>query len=144
MILNLQVLAELCKSEEGQTNPHFKLFHLSLLRLFSADRKLLDTKGSFIIRFTFKKNCNISTRLVSQLVLSFSRQLCVLMNSEDIYCCLAELLKDEPKLKFARLMVETLNTILLTSSELFSLRSRLKELNAKVLTRSALKLHVRP
>jgi vacuole morphology and inheritance protein 14 len=42
------------------------------------------------------------------------------------------LLQEEKNLKFARLMVETLNTILLTSSELFTLRNRLKELNARV------------
>ena len=34
----------------GNTNPHFRLFILSLLKLFRADRNLLDTKGSFIIR----------------------------------------------------------------------------------------------
>jgi vacuole morphology and inheritance protein 14 len=54
------------------------------------------------------------------------------MNCEDVYCCLSEILLQESNLKFARLMVETLNTILLTSSELFTLRNRLKELNARV------------
>ena len=34
----------------GNTNPHFSSFILSLLKLFRADRNLLDTKGSFIIR----------------------------------------------------------------------------------------------
>ena len=34
----------------GNTNPHFRSFILSLLKLFRADRNLLDTKGSFIIR----------------------------------------------------------------------------------------------
>jgi vacuole morphology and inheritance protein 14 len=50
VILNLQVLASLCSSEGEPQNRHFRLFLLSLLRLFSADRNLLDTKGSFIIR----------------------------------------------------------------------------------------------
>merc|ERR1712126_541320 len=79
---------------------------LSLLKLFSADRNLLETKGSFIIR-----------------------QLCVLLSSEDIYRSMSELLVLEENLKFARIMVETLSTILLTSSELFELRNKLKELN---------------
>ena len=78
---------------------------LSLLKLFSADKNLLESKGSFIIR-----------------------QLCVLLSSEDIYRSMSELLVMEENLKFARVMVETLSTILLTSSELFDLRSKLKEL----------------
>lgn len=78
---------------------------------------------------------SISTRLkISEIVLSFLRQLCVLMNCEDVFCCLSDILLQETNLKFARLMVETLNTILLTSSELFALRNRLKELNARVFT----------
>ena len=54
------------------------------------------------------------------------RQLCVLLSSEDIYRSISELLVLEDNLKFARLMVETLSTILLTSSELFELRTKLK------------------
>ena len=58
-----------------------------------------------------------------------------MMNCEDIFCCLSDILREEEtNLKFARLMVETLNTILLTSSELYSLRNPLKELNARVRT----------
>ena len=38
------------RSAFGNTNPHFSSFILSLLKLFRADRNLLDTKGSFIIR----------------------------------------------------------------------------------------------
>ena len=38
------------RSTFGNTNPHFSSFILSLLKLFRADRNLLDTKGSFIIR----------------------------------------------------------------------------------------------
>lgn len=58
--------------------------------------------------------------------------MCVLLNSEDIYRTLAEILKAEENLKFATIMVENLNTILLTSSELFELRSKLKELKTEV------------
>ena len=80
---------------------------LSLLKLFSADKHLLESKGSFIIR-----------------------QLCVLLSSEDIYRSMSELLVMEANLRFARVMVETLSTILLTSSELFELRSKLKDLTS--------------
>ena len=41
---------QLRSSAFGNTNPHFSSFILSLLKLFRADRNLLDTKGSFIIR----------------------------------------------------------------------------------------------
>ena len=64
-------------------------------------------------------------------VLSY-RQLCVLLSAEDIYRSFAELLLQESNLKFASLMVETLNTILLTTSELFELRSRLRNLSSSV------------
>jgi len=127
VILNLQVLAEICSPDKNDEdsggtsrptskastpsggmnrNPHFKQFLLNLLKLFGANRSLLETKGSFIIR-----------------------QLCVLLSAEDIYRSLAELLRSEANLKFARLMVETLNTILLTTSELFELRNRLRSLS---------------
>ena len=56
----------------------------------------------------------------------------MLLSAEDIYQSLAELLLQESNLKFARLMVETLNTILLTTSELFELRSRLRNLGSQV------------
>jgi len=56
----------------------------------------------------------------------------VLLNSEDIYRTLSEILLHEEDLRFASVMVETLNTILLTSSELFELRTKLKDLKTEV------------
>ena len=70
VILNLQVLAEICSPDNTRSekddvkttvvattpgggknrNPHFKQFLLNLLKLFGANRNLLETKGSFIIR----------------------------------------------------------------------------------------------
>ena len=112
VLLDLEVLAEISSSKTGRegsnlTSPHFKQFMQSLLKQFCADRNLLETKGSFIIR-----------------------QLCVLLSSEDIYRSFSELLVMEENLKFARIMVETLSTILLTASELFELRTKLKELTS--------------
>lgn len=60
------------------------------------------------------------------------RQLCVLLNAEDIYTTLSEILLKEKNLKFAATMVETLNMILLTSAELFELRNQLKEFDTEV------------
>lgn len=61
-----------------------------------------------------------------------SRQLCVLLKAEDIYKTLAQILLKESNLKFASLMVEHLNMILLTSSELYELRNNMKELKNDV------------
>ncbi|XP_066591996.1 protein VAC14 homolog [Prorops nasuta] len=89
-------------------NKYFTKFIVNLLRLFSTDRHLLEDKGAFIIR-----------------------ELCVLLSAEDIYKTTSNILLDEQNLSFACTMVQTLNIILLTSSELFDLRNKLKELNSK-------------
>ena len=60
------------------------------------------------------------------------RQLCVLLSAEDIYRTFAEILIEEKNCRFASVMVETLSTLLLTSSELFPLRRKLKDLGTKV------------
>lgn len=100
VILDLRVLALICKPGG---NRHFKPFMNSLYRLFSADRSLLQTKGSYIIR-----------------------QLSVYLSPEDIYRSMAELIQNEKDLKFARLYVEYLNTIMFTAKELHSLRESIK------------------
>ena len=68
----------------------------------------------------------------------------MLLSAEDIYRSLAELLLQESNLKFARLMVETLNTILLTTSELFDLRNRLRNLSSQVKLSSKLRRKTLP
>ena len=51
VILDIQVLCEICSPEnQPQDRKHFKLFLLSLLKLFGANRTLLENKGSFMIR----------------------------------------------------------------------------------------------
>lgn len=100
--------------EDGKRNilenasPYYSKFVVSLLHSFKTEKTLLEDRGSFIIR-----------------------QLCVLLNAEDIYLTLAEILLEEPNLKFTCVMVEHLNMILLTSSELFELRTKLKELKTE-------------
>ncbi|CAH1779830.1 unnamed protein product [Owenia fusiformis] len=133
VLLDLEVLAEISSSEAGKQfspkspdskipdsiqeginashsmNKFFTRFMVDLLKLFSTDRQLLEDRGSFIIR-----------------------QLCLQLNSEDIYRCISEiLLHEEEDTKFASNMVQTLSTILLTSTELFELRMQLKELETK-------------
>ena len=62
----------------------------------------------------------------------FFRQLCLLLNAEDIYRAMSEILLQEEDFQFASLMVRYLNMILLTSSELFDLRDQLRELATAV------------
>lgn len=112
----LVVIAEIissptCKTDGtagADTNYYYTKFIVSLLLSFSKDKRLLDERGSFIIR-----------------------QLCLLLNAGDIYRTLAQILKTEENLRFAGLMVQELNMILLTSSELFELRMQLKDLKTK-------------
>ncbi|XP_076259803.1 protein VAC14 homolog isoform X3 [Rhynchophorus ferrugineus] len=107
----LVVIAEVISSPKAanlgaKDNTYYNKFIVSLLTSFSTDKRLLDERGSFIIR-----------------------QLCLLLNAEDIYKTLADILLNDPNLKFASLMVDHLNMILLTSSELLELRNRLKDLS---------------
>ncbi|XP_011352646.1 protein VAC14 homolog isoform X2 [Ooceraea biroi] len=113
----LVVMAEIIssKSPEAVTadpdgkmqNKYFTKFIINLLRLFSTDRHLLEERGAFIIR-----------------------ELCVLLSAEDIYKTLAKILLEEQNLSFACTMIQTLNVILLTSSELFDLRNKLRHLDS--------------
>ncbi len=64
--------------------------------------------------------------------LLLNRQLCLLLHAENIFHSMADILLKEEDLKFASTMVQTLNTILLTSAELFQLRNQLKDLRTQV------------
>ena len=98
---------------------------INLLELFSTDRRLLELRGSLII-------C----------------QLCMSLNTERIYRTFAEILEKEEvscfdftmfkrlnvmqDLEFARVIVQKLNIILITSPELSDFRKRLKSLETRV------------
>lgn len=115
----LVVMAEIISSKSPEAvatdpgakmqNKYFTKFIINLLRLFSTDRHLLEERGAFIIR-----------------------ELCVLLSAEDIYKTLAKILLEEQNLSFACTMIQTLNVILLTSSELFDLRNKLRHLDSPV------------
>ncbi|EKM79888.1 hypothetical protein AGABI1DRAFT_72575 [Agaricus bisporus var. burnettii JB137-S8] len=99
---DLRLIAQISSlSEEG----YFKAFMHNLLELFSTDRKLLETRGSLIIR-----------------------QLCLNMSTEKIYRTFAEIIEKEEDLEFASVIVQKLNLILITSLELADFRRRLKNL----------------
>ncbi|XP_026539978.1 protein VAC14 homolog [Notechis scutatus] len=96
-----------CSPSTPTMNSYFYQFMINLLKRFSSERKLLEIRGAFIIR-----------------------QLCLLLNAENIFHSMADILLREEDLRFASTMVHTLNTILLTSSELFQLRNQLKDLKS--------------
>jgi vacuole morphology and inheritance protein 14 len=120
---DLQLIAQISTSSEES---YFRVFMHNLLELFSTDRRLLETRGSLIIR-----------------------QLCLNLNTEKIYRTFAELLEREevslvmgnPRsdnnppfkdLEFAGVIVQKLSLILMTSPELAEFRRRLKNLETRV------------
>ncbi|XP_064551155.1 protein VAC14 homolog [Drosophila montana] len=112
VLQSLCVLAEIINSQDTKdlddfNKPHYRKFLLSLLNLFSEEKVILETRASLIIR-----------------------QLCVLLNAEYIYRTFAEIIAEEvPNLKFASTVVRLLNNILLTSTELFELRTSLRDIS---------------
>lgn len=96
--------------DSGANQVHYRNFLVRLLKLFEEKRVLLENRGAFIIS-----------------------RLCTLLNAEIIYRIFSELIHEEtPNLRFASTMVRTLNTILLTTSELFELRMLLKDISDEV------------
>ncbi|KAI8354946.1 vacuolar protein 14 C-terminal Fig4p binding-domain-containing protein [Mortierella sp. GBAus27b] len=102
---DLQLLAQISSHSD---DAYFYNFMLNMLSLFSTDRRLLENRGSVIIR-----------------------QLCVSLNSERIYRTLAEILEKDEDLEFANTMVQNLNIILITAPELADLRKRLKTFDSR-------------
>ncbi|KAM7271617.1 hypothetical protein ACFE04_030831 [Oxalis oulophora] len=95
----LEVHACIAKDPE-----HFRQLVVFLVQSFRTDHSLLEKRGTLII-------C----------------RLCVLLNAERVYREFSTILVDESDLEFASVMVQALNLILLTSSELYELRDLLKQ-----------------
>lgn len=104
---DLQLLSQISRNSEDD---YFSNFMVSLLQLFSTDRRLLETRGNLIIR-----------------------QLCMTLSPERIYRTLAEAIEKEEDLEFASIMVQNLNNNLITAPELADLRKRLRNLETKVI-----------
>ncbi|KAI8811897.1 putative vacuole-associated enzyme activator complex component [Cladochytrium replicatum] len=102
---DLQLLAQVMQNSDDE---YFSKFMLNILLLFSADRRLLETRGTLIIR-----------------------QLCASLNPERIYRAFAEILEGHEDLDFASTMVQNLNIILITAPEAAELRRRLKNLDIR-------------
>lgn len=103
--LDLEVLARISlDKEKNLDSKNFEMVLNELVQLCSADRNFLETRGSLIIR-----------------------QLSLLLNGESIYRALAKILSACEDLEFVSLMVQTLNLILMTATELFELRASIKQ-----------------
>lgn len=113
VLQGLEVLAEIVKASDRDPeteNLQYRKLLLSLLNLFSEEKTFLEYKGALIIR-----------------------QLCVLLNPELVFRTFADIIMVETgNIKFASTMVRTLNLILLTSSELFELRTTLRNIKEPV------------
>jgi len=82
---------------------YFSQFMSTLLQLFFTESSFLEDRCSFIVK-----------------------HLCLIMNAEDIFRSLSEILLDYQDFSFSYKMVQILNKILLTSSELNDLRCQLR------------------
>ena len=98
VMMNLEVLARIACNED-------QFIHVlrNVMRLFRDDRSLLESRGTMIVR-----------------------NLCLKLDAEKIFMNLSTILLHEKDLAFASVMVQTLNHILLTSSELLELRRLLQ------------------
>lgn len=98
VMMNLEVLARIACNED-QFIPVLR----NVVRLFRDDRSLLESRGTMIVR-----------------------NLCLKLDAEKIFMNLSKILLHEKDLTFASVMIQTLNHILLTSSELLELRCLLQ------------------
>lgn len=107
----LVVLAEIINSTKSKGEKtheaQYKTFLCDLLDCFKKNKNLLQRRGDIIIR-----------------------QLCVLLDAHQIYKTFAEILIKEKNLVFASVMIRHLNTILLTSAELYELRATIKDIQS--------------
>ncbi|KAH8306352.1 hypothetical protein KR018_008748 [Drosophila ironensis] len=121
VLQSLSVLAEIVNSQDNRElndfkNTHYRKFLLSLLNLFSEEKLILENKANLIINILLP-------------AYNF-RKLCGLLNAECIYRTFAEIIAEEvPNLRFASTVVRLLNIILLTSTELFELRTSLRNIS---------------
>ncbi|MFH4978755.1 hypothetical protein AB6A40_005464 [Gnathostoma spinigerum] len=124
LLLDLQLLSDICEEDSAKSidlkqfgldsktveelsniSPFLVKFAVSLLAMFRNDPSLLNERGALIVR-----------------------QLCLLLEPSQIYRCLAVLLQTDDNIEFVSQMVAMLNGILLTATELFEMRDKLRRL----------------
>lgn len=83
--------------------PNIQKFIQALYKTFRDNKAMFEKRGTFVLL-----------------------NLCTMVKAEKVYCAFAEILKEErTDLKYAYILVQKLNQILLTTQVLFVLRSRL-------------------
>ncbi|XP_055892261.1 protein VAC14 homolog [Biomphalaria glabrata] len=102
------VSPERASFSDVKLNPYFFKLMNGLIDWFKKDKQLLEDRGAFIIR-----------------------QLSIYLSAEAIFHSLSEILILEEDVAFACTVVQSLNTILLTSTEIYELRSQLRELSTE-------------
>ena len=118
---DLQLLAQISSAPQDQGDnadgeSYFAKFISSLLSLFSTDRRLLEQRGSLIVRqLALHLDAEAIYRVFSGELLSQTQT----QQDGDISTSSADL-------DFARLMVQQLNLILMTAPELADVRRQLK------------------
>uniref|UniRef100_A0AAY4DU96 Protein VAC14 homolog n=1 Tax=Denticeps clupeoides TaxID=299321 RepID=A0AAY4DU96_9TELE len=155
ILKDLEVLAEIASSPAGQTDNSLSCDGKSEVHSDQPVSNLYSVTGSKVVDsspstpsmnsyfYKFMINLlNFTLGFVVHYLLSLRsliclsppflyRQLCLLLHAENIFHSMADILLKEEDLKFASTMVQTLNTILLTSAELFQLRNQLKDLHTQ-------------
>lgn len=104
---DLLLLSQISKSSNDS---YFTSFMINLLKLFTTDRHLLESRGNLIIR-----------------------QLCLSLSPEKIYRTMADCIERDADddFEFSSIMVQNLNNNLITAPELQDLRKRLRNLDSK-------------
>ncbi|TRY54537.1 hypothetical protein DNTS_033403 [Danionella cerebrum] len=127
ILKDLEVLAEIASSPAGQTDTSGSCDNLESKTALHIPGGIRD--GQPVVMGGSKLlDQSPSTPSMNSY---FYKQLCLLLHAENIFHSMADILLKEEDLKFASTMVQTLNTILLTSAELFQLRNQLKDLHTQ-------------
>lgn len=90
VLLDLEVLARVALNDTL-----FQKMLARILEMFASDRRLLERRGSVVVR-----------------------NLCVHLDAQSVFTSLADVLADQEDLEFASVVVQTLSLILLTAPEL--------------------------
>ena len=111
VVLDIQVLALICKDD---SNDSFRRVLKEVYKLFQTDQVLLEKRASLVVR-----------------------HFCQFLSPERVYRELAHIVSSTEDLTFAALIVQMLNIILLTASELEPLRVKLKRCDGFVVENHA-------
>ncbi|CAJ0944419.1 unnamed protein product, partial [Mesorhabditis belari] len=122
LLLDLHLLSDLCSHKDGNVS--------EILGIDAETRKELTGLSQLLIKFAlslinmFRKD----SQLLSERGVLIIRQLCLLIEPADIYRCLCVLLLNEDGVSFVQSVVSILHSVLMTSTELFLMRDRLRKM----------------